>query len=237
MLASLFVTVSLVQASGDIIIDGNPNDWVALGLSPIGTDPPYNTETYHHISSDLLEAWACRDEVNLYLMIKVRGGYSFDWDRVDYSVWINIDPEADTGAIGKWDYAVSDGHYNLGSLFAWNETILTWSYRSGLQAHAGSLGHIEWKVPLNIIGNVTDFEFRYYTWDSYLHETVNEIRCTATLNIVPEFSSFLFLLAFMTTTLMALVFYRKAHITSGVNPRHDCPLKRRLCHFAAQRTL
>jgi len=189
-----------------ITVDGDPTDWEILGLSPVGTDPPYNIETYHHISSDLLEGWAYNDTENLYLMIKVRGGYSFDWDEVSYNVLIDVDPGNGTGSPSGYDYAITDGHYGSGSLYKWNET-LTWEYYKSLIANPGSKGHIEWKIPLDYIGNPKKVRLEFYTWDNYLDETVNSIEA---VYIIPELSLYAAALALSALTLLIIILRKKS---------------------------
>lgn len=194
-----------VRASGSklITIDGKPDDWLALGANAryVGFDPPYNIELGQVDSSDLLEGWACGDNESLYLMMRVRGSV-FDWVKVSYDVWINVDPSQNSGALNRWDYAVFDVHYDTGDLLKWNETGSQWSYYAAVEASAGNLGYLEWKVPLSLIGNSTQFEFMFYTWDNDGYVTVNEI--DSGVVTVPEFPSLFILLVSVATTLLAV---------------------------------
>jgi hypothetical protein len=215
----LLASFPIVQANGGITIDGNPNDWVALGLSPIGTDPPYNIKSYHDICADLLEAWVHCDSNNLYLMIKVRGGYPADWDTTTYMIGLD-DKNSSTGDPNGYDYVVG-GSQNVGVLLGWNETTLSWNTKGRLEMAAGDLGYVEWLVPFSYIHVMENVDFEFVSHDKYFG-VVNTIRVNNVT--IPEFPSFLFLFAFMTATLIAVVF------TSGVNLRLLNPLKRRLYH-------
>jgi len=195
-----------------ITVDGDPSDWTALGLSTIGTDPPYNIKSYHDISSDLLEVWACMDSSCLYLMMKVRGGDSYDFRQVAYEVWMNVDPNAGTGSVGKWDYAAILGSRSYTYLFNWNETTLSFSAvnNGNYSGKAGGLGYIEWGIPMTIIGNVSSVELMFFTWDSYLDETVNKIQVTVTPTmVIPEFFSTIVLVLPLTIAASAVALLKK----------------------------
>jgi hypothetical protein len=180
----------------DIVIDGDSSDWTSAGLSAVGTDPPYNTpHNYNLISSDLLEAWACKNETMFFLMMKVRGGTP-DFTETDYAVFINVDPEGNTGDQFGYDCFVSQVSSGQGVLFPWNTTILTWDMplpNSKVTGKAGGLGYIEWGVPLNEVGgNASSLKLCFYTYDTTFNELVNEIIVTLSPPVtIPEFSSML----------------------------------------------
>ena len=202
---------AMAISSGTITVDGNPNDWTALSFAPLGTDQAYNiNETYVPVSTDLLEGWACRDNDSLYLMMRVRGGYPFNYDRVSFATWINADPGQTTGALDKWDFAVFDAQNNTGQLLTWKDS--KWDNEtSRVEAATGSPGYLEWKVSLNFIGNFTQFEFMFYTWDINYDYTVNEIDVSPTdiPVFVPEFPTGMILPLFMIASLLAIAAYGK----------------------------
>jgi hypothetical protein len=178
----------ITQANSIILIDGNISDWLALGLSPIGTDPPNNVGD-HDISSDLLEAWAYTDTENLYLAMKVNGGGFYNYDNVEYQIYLNTDTETYKVKYFHW---YDDKGY--GYLFYWDEGSEIWQTRiPSLEAHAGPGGYIEWKVPyFDSYGmraleyNSTLISLRFTTFDNYYGEEVNSIRATISL---PDLSS------------------------------------------------
>jgi len=179
LLSSIFV----VQASTStgIIIDGDPSDWTTFGLSPVETDPSFNEpHSYNPVCSDLLEAWACKNQTMLFLMMKVRGGTP-DFDEAQFMVMINVDPDRNTGDQVGNDYFVAQIKYG-GYLFIWNTTTLTWNEpfsNSKVIGKAGGLGYIEWGVPLNEIGSsASNLKLSFVTYDSTFNQEVNNIMVT-----------------------------------------------------------
>lgn len=162
----------------DIIVDGEIDDWQQAGLRPLATDAAYNIKSYHHISSDLLEGWACRNETCLFLAMKIRGGYSFDWENVMYCVTLDVDLDRRTGSPEGNEYLVKDGMRGFGFLYQWDPETLTWKVRWPLKTDAGQKGYIEWEVPLHLIGDPEKVRLTFLTWDNYLDETVNSATAT-----------------------------------------------------------
>jgi hypothetical protein len=211
----LLVSAFAVQASTStgIIIDGDPSDWISAGLSPVGTDPPYNLRhSYNPVCTDLLEAWACKNETMLFLMMKVRGGAP-DFQAGFYSVLIDVDPGGNTGDRLGYDYFVaqtsSDGAY----LFSWNKTTLTWDQPSNskVTGKAGVLGYIEWGVPLNEIGgNASSLKLDFYTFDNIHSETVNDITVTLSPPVtIPEFPFTFMLTPLLAAVIVVVAFFRR----------------------------
>ena len=155
--------------TGAIIVDGNVSDWIALGLSPLGTDPPNNIEDYHDISSDLLEAWAHMDPENLFPAMKVNGEGTYNFDRIRYRVYLGTDMEDYNVAYFDWD---GEG---IGRLFYWDEDAQMWQMLEYIDTKAGFGGYIEWKVPLILINNSTSISLDFVTIDDYYSEEVNRI--------------------------------------------------------------
>jgi hypothetical protein len=138
-------------------------------------------------------------------MMRVRSGYPFDFDRVSFATWINVDSEQHTGAVDKWDFAVLDAQNNTGQLLIWKDS--KWDNETRrVEAATGSPGYLEWKVPLNFIGNSTQYEFMFYTWDINYDYTVNEIDVSPTdiPLFVPEFPTAIILQLFMIAPLLAI---------------------------------
>jgi len=162
----------IVQAEGSIVIDGDVSDWIALGLSPVGTDPPNNIQDYHDISSDLLEGWAYADLENLYLAMKVNGDGSYNFDRIRYRVYLSTDTEYYNVAYFDWN---GEG---IGRLFYWDDEAGIWQMLEYVDTHAGFEGYIEWKVPLTSINNPVSTSLAFVTIDDYYSEEVNRIEGT-----------------------------------------------------------
>ncbi len=168
----------IIQAETAIIIDGNLSDWVEIGLTPIGTDPPDNIKNYNDISSDLLEAWAYTDLENLYLAMKVNSKGSYNFDRVIYEIYINTDKE-----FYKVKYYYWYDEKGYGYVFYWDEESGMWQARlPNIKAQAGPDGYIEWKVPFfdEYGGRVFDYysgkaSMQFTTYDCYYQERVNSI--------------------------------------------------------------
>ena len=204
----------LVRALGTIIIDGDPSDWTALGLTPAGTDPPYNIKSYHDICADLLEAWVYHDVDNLYLMIKVRGGYPADWDRNSYLIALDTDMNKSTGDQLGNDYGVA-GSDALGALLVWNETTLSWNGKAQVEMKAGNTGYIEWRVPFSEISTTGQGDITVASYDDILKETVNTIFLDNI--VIPEFSMPFLLVVPATATLVFAVYRRKTRKLSDCN--------------------
>jgi hypothetical protein len=145
-------------------------------------------------------------------MMKVRGGDSYDFRQVAYEVWMNVDPNAGTGSVGKWDYVAILGSRSYTYLFNWNETTLSFSAVNdgSYSGKAGGLGYIEWGIPMTIVGNVSSVELMFFTWDSYLDETVNKIQVTVTPTmVIPEFFSTIVLVLPLTIGASAVALLKK----------------------------
>jgi PKD repeat protein len=181
----------IIQAETSIIIDGNLSDWVALGLTPIGTDSFYNIKNYNDISSDLLEAWAYANLENLYLAMRVNGKGSYNFDEVTYEIYINTDKE-----FYKVKYYYWYDEKGYGYVFYWDEENGTWQARlSNIEAQAGPDGYIEWRVPFfdEYGGRVFDYysgnvSMQFTTYDCYYQERVNSI--CVNFCLPEQFSSF-----------------------------------------------
>jgi len=189
-----------------ITVDGNPNDWIELGLNPVGTDPPFNIESYHDICADLLEAWVYNDTENLYFMIKVRGGYPEDWDRNTYFISIDADKNLETGGGMGWEYIIS-GMDGSAFFSIWNQTTLEFDIKYTLEIAAGDTGYIEWAVPLNYLNYTGKMDLKFSTWDNILKETVNSIT-VKDICIIPEISSNIIVLALLGITILIFLFRR-----------------------------
>ncbi|MGQ9691199.1 MAG: Ig-like domain-containing protein [Thermoproteota archaeon] len=159
----------IVQAEGAIVIDGDISDWIALGLSPVGTDSPNNIQSYHDVSSDLLEGWAYIDLENLYLSMKVNGDGSYNFDRIRFRVYLTTDTEYYNVAYFDWD---GEG---VGRLFYWDGEAGMWQMLEYVDTQAGLKGYIEWKVPLTSINNPVSISLAFVTIDDYYSEEVNRI--------------------------------------------------------------
>lgn len=213
MLVLSFVFTVHASTSGGLTIDGDSTDWVAEGLSAVGTDPPYNEpHSYNPICTDLLEAWACKNETHLFLMMKIRGGTP-DFDDAFYVVSMNIDPNGNTGELSGDDYYVSC-LYNSGYFARWNQTTLSWNSisNSNVSSKAGGLGYIEWSIPLSEVGgNVSNLKLYFYTYDRTYDDLVNSI--TVTLSpptTIPEFPSLATLMiAVATASLVPIILVAK----------------------------
>ena len=178
---------NIPQQNSTITIDGDMSDWSTLSLGPIGTDPANNVG-HHDISSDLLEAWAYADTENLYLAMKVNGGGSYNYDNVNYQVYLYTSNETYKAKyFGDWY-----DHEGYGDLFywdqQWNEGGGIWQTRVYLEAQAGPGGYIEWKVPLcddygrptiessfNSGIQFSPIPFRFVTSDGYSDEEINGV--------------------------------------------------------------
>lgn len=205
--------VSIVHATpSGIIVDGDPSDWTAFGLSPVGTDPPYNTpHSYNPICSDLLEAWACKNETMLFLMMKVLGGTP-NFTEALYVVNMNVDPEGTTGDYRGDDYFVSR-NINGAYLYTWNATTLAWNQISSeVTGKTGDLGYIEWGVPLNEIGgNASSLKLLFYTYDRTYSQLVDSITVTLSPPVtIPEFPFTLMLMLPLATVIVAVAFFKKS---------------------------
>lgn len=192
--------------AADIVVDGDPSDWTALGLTPLGTDPPYNIKSYHDTCADLLEAWVYYDSNNLYLMIKVRGGYPDDWDNNVYFIALDTDQNSHTGSQIGAEYVVmgSDGS---GALYVWNKITLEFDFEKFIPIAAGDLGYVEWCVSLEDIQRPEKANLKFDTFDDIFDDTVNTIYLHDVA--IPEFPSFLILPLFMIATSLAVTIYKK----------------------------
>jgi PKD repeat protein len=181
----------IIQAETSIIFYVNLSDWVALGLTPIGTDSFYNIKNYNDISSDLLEAWAYANLENLYLAMRVNGKGSYNFDEVTYEIYINTDKE-----FYKVKYYYWYDEKGYGYVFYWDEENGMWQARlSNIEAQAGPDGYIEWRVPFfdEYGGRVFDYysgnvSMQFTTYDCYYQERVNSI--CVNFCLPEQFSSF-----------------------------------------------
>lgn len=165
----------ITRNTSTILIDGEIDDWLALDLNPLGTDLPNNVG-YNDISSDLLEAWAYSDTENLYLIMKVNGGGFYNFDNVEYQIYLNTDNE--TYKVKYFHWYDNKGY---GYLFYWDEESGMWQTQiPSLEAQAGPKGYIEWKVPYfdaygrTLEYNSTLISLRFTTFD-YSFGEVNSI--------------------------------------------------------------
>jgi hypothetical protein len=173
-----------------IIVDGDPSDWLALGLAPAGADPPYNIKTYQqNICADMLEAWVHNDSAYLYLMIKVRGGYPDKWQTTLYAIMMDTDQNASTGNPEGYDYMISAIDAE-GWLSIWNKTTLDFEAQKRISVAAGDLGYVEWCFLLNDIQHQEKITFTFNTiqQDTAYDGIVNSIVLEG--KITPHNSSF-----------------------------------------------
>lgn len=201
-----------------IVVDGDPSDWLTLGLAPAGTDPPYNIEPYQHdICADLLEAWVHNDSACLYFMIKVRGGYPDEWHTTTFSIMIDTDQDPSTGSPEGYEYTISAADAG-GWLSIWNATTLDFEVQKRLSVSAGDLGYIEWCVLLDDIQRQERVTLTFNTiheHDSCCDGIVNSITLDArvTPEVLSSTSISLSIYAIVTIisiiTLLAIVAYKK----------------------------
>lgn len=193
-----------------ITVDGDPSDWTALGLSSMGTDPAFNIQPYHDTCTDLLEAWACNDSINFYLMIKVRGGYPDEWDTTMFQILMDTDQNLNTSSPEGAEYEVIG--FKGQDLSKWNATTLEFETKRLVPVAAGSGGYVEWSVFLGDTQspNKTDFTFNtVHKHDSALDGVVNTI--TLKDIVVPEFPSSLLVPVFVfAASVPVLICRRKA---------------------------
>jgi hypothetical protein len=208
----LLSSVLVVNASTStgIVVDGDPSDWTSWGLSPVGTDPPYDTpHSYDPVCSDLLEAWACKNETMVFLMMKVLGGAP-NFTEALYDVNINVDPEGTTGYRGD-DYIVSL-NINGAYLYAWNVTLRGYDeISSEVTGKAGNSGYIEWGVPLNEIGGTaSSLKLLFYTYDRANSQMVESLTVTLSPPVtIPEFPFILMLAVFLPLTAVTTIILSK----------------------------
>jgi len=209
ILFSLFLLVlpmKQVVAEGSIVVDGDSADWEDLGLAPMGTDPPYNKQSYHDICADLLEAWVYTSTENLYLMIKVRGGYPDDWNTNAFDIYLDIDRNSATGDPVGSDYLVR-GFASTGSFYEWNTSTLEWDYKKQIPVAAGGLGYVEWVVSLEDVGFEGEIHIDFTTWDKTYLQQVNVIHLFDVM--IPEFQSLIILPLLMMITLLVTIIFRR----------------------------
>ena len=198
---------SFIEVCG-ILIDGNPIDWTTLGLKPVGTDAPYNIESYDESCSDLLELWVYVDSDYFYLMIKVAGGYPESWDRYGYLISLDTDRNSKTGDQTGCEYIIVgvDGYGRLG---VWNSITLEHDYRN-CDMKAGNLGYIEWRVPISSLNLNGSPDVYAGTFDDTFDRIVNFIAVKKTAS--PEFPLIQLLGLLAVLFLVAVIFYKmKVH--------------------------
>lgn len=213
MVLVLLATLIPMVSAGAITIDGDNSDWVSLGLTAVGTDAPNNTGGGHDACADLLEAWMYCDTQNLYLMMKVNGGYSAAWADNTQEILINTDNNPSTGNQIGSDYTIGATN-GISVLLIWNSSTDSWDTDGTLSVAAGSEGYIEWEVSLsklNITGTRTA-DFTFATYDNTLHEMVDVIMASDLT--IPEMPNIAFLLPLMVVFTLFAAFMKPRRQTN-----------------------
>lgn len=219
MLLGLFVltlNVQLVEAGNGIVIDGKMDDWIALGLTPLGTDVKGNIRVYNPVATDLLEAWSYCSSGNLYLALKVSLYYGFEyyegWVRYYVLFDLTYSNESDDLGYGMGEYLlIWSGVSNIGLFEFWEGDYvrvanLGWDEHGEYHNTTDYTGCIELKIPLSYFwkGNeITNMTIRFETYDVEHKETVNTVGDFEV--IVPEFSHYIIQSLFLMVTLLVVM--------------------------------
>ncbi|MBS7616772.1 hypothetical protein KEJ45_06200 [Candidatus Bathyarchaeota archaeon] len=215
-LFALAFNVQSVKAENGIVIDGKMDDWVALGLTPLGTDVEGNIRAYNPIATDLLEAWGYISSGNLYLAIKVSLYYSFEYYEgfVRYYVFFELSYKNESENRGMGEYfLVWAGIPNVG-LYEWLEgdyvriATLGWDE----QAYDSDTGCMEFKIPLSHFWkeeDITEIKARFVSYDVEHKEEVNTI---GDYVVIPEFPSIIVFPLFIIFTIVAFALRKKIEL-------------------------
>jgi hypothetical protein len=187
-IATLAFNIQLAKAESGIVIDGKMDDWVALGLTPCGTDVEGNIQVYNPIATDLLEAWCYYSSGNLYLAIKVSLYYGFEyyegWVRYYVLFDLSYRNESDDLGYGMGEYLL--GWFsvaNIGLFEFWEGDYvrvasLGWDEHAEYHNTTDYTGYIELKIPLSYFWKgeeITKLKIRFVTYDVEHKEEVNTL--------------------------------------------------------------